>query len=232
MIDQRVLNDAIGWDIPTWRRAFLHWERVLESHPPANGLELGAKLGGASLFLAHRFGTEMICSDLGGPADGAAALHAQHGVSDLISYADANAISLPYDDSSFDVVVFKSILGSIAGVVGAEAMQTTMKEIRRVLRPGGTLLFAENLSATVGHQFLRRRIRTWGRGWHYLSLNELTVLLDRTFPSAVVKTTGFICVGVPERFGRLRASAGTVDGVLDRVLPMRARYLAFGHARA
>lgn len=227
-----VPNEAIRWDIPTWKRAFTHWEKTIAAMqpPPTQALELGATEGGASLFLAGRFGMNMVCSDLGGVSPAADPLHTRFGVRDFMTYADVDATNIAFADESFDVVVFKSILGSIGGALGPAAIATAVQEMRRVLRPGGVLLFAENLAATRAHRFVRQRVRSWGSFWHYMDLSELKGHLDVNFGSVSLNTTGFGCVAVPERFPRVRGAMAEVDGLLDRVLPERFRYLAFGHA--
>jgi ubiquinone/menaquinone biosynthesis C-methylase UbiE len=224
--------EAIEWDVPTWRRAFLHWEKVLAAAPvlPKNGLELGGYRGGASLFLADRFAIPMTCSDYCGVHADAEPLHQRFGVRDLMTYAVADATKIPYDDASFDLVIFKSILGSIGGVVGLDAVGVAVSEMHRVLRPGGILLFAENIAATPAHSFLRNKIRKWAYAWHYLKLDELSGHLEKNFSKVTIETTGFGCVAVPEKWPTLRNSMAKVDGVLDHVLPKSFRYLAFGHA--
>ena len=54
---------------------------------------------------------------------------------------DAGAEALPYDDESFDTVVCTFVLCTIPDV------QAALEQMRRVLRPGGRLLFAEHVQA-------------------------------------------------------------------------------------
>ena len=227
-----VPNEAIRWDVPTWKRAFVHWERtVVDMHPqPTEALELGATDGGASLFLAGRFGIRSVCSDIGGVSPAADPLHTRFGVRHLMTYADIDATNIAFPVESFDIVIFKSILGSIGGALGPEAIGTAVQEMHRVLRPGGVLLFAENLAATRLHRSIRRRVRAWGTYWHYLKLQELQRHLQANFVAVSIHTTGFGCVAVPEKLPRARAAMAHVDQVLDQVLPPGFKYLAFGHA--
>jgi ubiquinone/menaquinone biosynthesis C-methylase UbiE len=224
--------EAIEWDVPTWRRAFLHWEKAVArtSPTPTKALELGSFRGGASLFLADRFGIPMTCTDYIGVHADAEPMHQRFGVRELMTYEVADATKVPFADASFDLVVFKSILGSIGGAVSLEAMGMAVSEMARVLRPGGMLLFAENLAATPAHSFLRTKIRPWAYAWHYLKLEELNGHLTKNFSKVTLETTGFGCVAVPEKWPTLRNSMAKVDGVLDHVLPKSFRYLAYGHA--
>ena len=54
---------------------------------------------------------------------------------------DAKAEALPFDDGSFDVVVSTLVLCTVDDPHGA------LREIRRVLRPGGQLVFIEHVRA-------------------------------------------------------------------------------------
>jgi ubiquinone/menaquinone biosynthesis C-methylase UbiE len=53
----------------------------------------------------------------------------------------ATAESLPFEDDSFDTVVVTAVLCSV------KDLERSLSEIRRVLRPGGRLLFAEHVRA-------------------------------------------------------------------------------------
>lgn len=225
-------DEAITWDVPTWKRAFMHWEQtVVAMNPqPTRALELGATEGGAALFLAGRFGIRSVCSDIGGVSPAADPLHSRFGVRHLMTYADIDATNIAFPEGSFDIVIFKSILGSIGGALGPEAIGSAVREMHRVLRPGGVLLFAENLAATRAHRFVRRRVRAWGTFWHYLELQELQRHLQASFAAVSVRTTGFGCVAIPEKFPKGRAAMAHVDQLLDHVLPQGFKYLAFGHA--
>jgi ubiquinone/menaquinone biosynthesis C-methylase UbiE len=58
-----------------------------------------------------------------------------------IELSDAGAEELPYADASFDVVLCTFVLCTIPDVTRA------LDEMRRVLRPGGQLVFAEHVRA-------------------------------------------------------------------------------------
>jgi ubiquinone/menaquinone biosynthesis C-methylase UbiE len=70
----------------------------------------------------------------------------------------AGAESLPFDDSSFDTVVSTLVLCTVTDVPAA------LREIRRVLRPDGELLFLEHVRAKRGSALERwqdRLQRPW-----------------------------------------------------------------------
>jgi len=72
---------------------------------------------------------------------------------------DARGEALPFDDASFDTIVCTFTLCT----VGDEA--ETLREARRVLRPGGKLLFCEHgLAPDAGVQTWQRRLDpAWGK---------------------------------------------------------------------
>ena len=159
------LRDMFQWEVRTWSRALPLWrEHLAEIRPPARALGIGEREGGLSLWLAAQ-GFEVVCSDLREFPPATRELHARHGVQDRITYAQADATKLPFADASFKVVVFKSVLGALGE---RDRQAQALREIHRVLRPGGVLLFAENLSGTGLHRFLRKRFVAWDHYWRYL----------------------------------------------------------------
>lgn len=104
--------------------------------PFGRSLEVGAGTGYFSLnLLAAGLVHEAVCTDispgmLATLRDNAARLGVE------VETARAEAASLPFAGESFDLVVGHAVLHHLPDLPGAFA------ELRRVLRPGGTLLFA------------------------------------------------------------------------------------------
>jgi SAM-dependent methyltransferase len=109
--------------------------RRVGSSGPSRVLETAAGTGILTRALARSLpeGTEIVATDLN-PAmlERAAAV----GTSRPVRWQQADAMQLPFDDASFDVVACQFGVMFFPDKAGAFA------EVRRVLRPGGRLVFA------------------------------------------------------------------------------------------
>lgn len=221
------LQDIIGWDIKNWSVALRTWDKVLSQVPQgASALEVGAREGGLSLYFALK-GFHVICSDVENPRVTAEIRHKRHGVSHLINYAAADATRLPFDSGRFDVVAFKSILGTIGRNDQINHQANAISEMYRVLKPGGILLFAENLAGTALHRFFRRMTK-WGGYWRYVTIDEMQQF-HGGFSHFNYATFGFLGT-----FGRnefQRKSLHHIDKFIDPILKDHHKYIIFGHAR-
>lgn len=163
------VRQVTEWDVHTWQRALSFWERYIESHAPvmSSGLELGSRHGGLSYFFAKQYGSRMYCSDYGFPSEKAKQLHQREGVASLISYHEADAAQIPFEAGTFDFVTFKSVLGAVGAHGRFDRIEQAIKEIHRVLKPGGVLFFAENLRGSWLHRQSRAWFVPWGKAWYY-----------------------------------------------------------------
>jgi ubiquinone/menaquinone biosynthesis C-methylase UbiE len=90
----------------------------------------------------------------------------------------APAEDLPFDDDSFDVVVSTLVL------CGVDDQPRAVREIGRVLRPGGRLLFIEHVRSADTAQARRQDRLNW--------LNRLVVCCDCNRPTLqTIERTGF-----------------------------------------
>jgi ubiquinone/menaquinone biosynthesis C-methylase UbiE len=76
------------------------------------------------------------------------------GVADRVELHTADMTALPFEDSSFDVVLSSLAIHNISGRAGREK---AVDEAVRVLRPGGRLLIAD-IRGTARHQAQLARI--------------------------------------------------------------------------
>lgn len=222
--------DFVQWDVPTWSRAVRFWDDYLGSrarHADERGLELGALRGGLSLYMAARHGVAMVCSDIRDPGGRAQPHHRQFACSDLISYAPVDACAIDYPDSTFEYVIFKSMLGEIATQDKQHLKRQVLGEVFRVLKPGGAVLFAENMRSTFVHRTLRARFRAWGRTWGYTTIEEIEALL-RPFARFRLETTGFLTALMPGK--TLKRVVGPIDGLVSAAVPAPYRYVIYGFA--
>lgn len=225
------MHDIVSWDVRTWSEAVLFWERVLGEVEPGRTLrclEIGAGQGGPSLWLALQ-GHDVLCTNWELTAAHASPLHERYAAAGLltgrIEYRDVDATRIPFENE-FDVVVFKSVIG---GVGTKEAQGRTMEGILRALKPGGTLIFAENLRATVLHRLARAiAYRMRGSSWRYVTLKELAPHLAK-YTSHDVRVTGFLAMfGVRER--QRNALTAADERVFNKLVPKSWHYVSYGTA--
>ena len=91
---------------------------------------------------------------------------------------DAPAEALPLPDASVDVVVCTLVLCSVPEQAPALA------ELRRVLRPGGRLVFLEHVAAEDGSALLRWQRRIEPLWWHIAERCALTRHTDQALLDA------------------------------------------------
>ena len=224
--DPVLMAEVLEWDVTTWSRAAECWLAAGLPGPDSTVLDLGSRRGGLSLLFAL-YGSRVICSDLNGPALEATELHTRHNVSRLVEYRALDATCLDLPDDSVAAVCFKSVLGGVGRDDNFAAQQRAMAEILRVLSPGGRLYFAENLSASPLHGFMRRHFIPWGEAWRYVTFSEMKELLAG-FNIDTVDSTGFLAT-----FGRnntQRDALARIDRFLNPLTPASWRYVVFGIA--
>ncbi len=213
------------WEVRSWSRALPLWRHHLGRLPAdrRQALALGERDGGLSLMLVDQ-GFTTVCSDLDGPTPRAHELHRVHGRPDRVRFAAVDATAIAFPDGSFDAVVFKSMLGALRT---KERQALAVREMHRVLRPGGLLLFAENLRGTLVHRWLRRRFVPWDHYWRYLDVRADADLFA-PFAQVEARTTGLLAnLGRSERQRDLLARA---DSVLAPLVPASWRTIRYGVA--
>jgi ubiquinone/menaquinone biosynthesis C-methylase UbiE len=215
------LRDIFQWDIANWKRVLPFWHTHFVIKPGMKVLALGEREGGTSIYFA-RLQCEVVCSDCRDLPPTTRKLHAQYGVSDRITYKTIDMRQIDFPDDTFDIVVFKSVIGALGNKPDQDI---AAKDIHRVLKKGGALLYAENAEASGLHVFLRKRFIKWAVHWRYITAADLR---DWTFPFTSHTETAY---GVTALFGRSegqrRLLAG-LDRVLNPIIPRRWKYIFFG----
>lgn len=125
-------------------------------------------------------------------------------------------------------MVFKSIIGGVGSNDNYKIQQKVFNQIYKALKPGGKLLFAENLIASPLHQRLRKKFVNWGSTWRYVSINEIKECL-KDFSTFDLKTTGIL--GTLGRNESQRNFLSTIDAVLlNKICADTWKYIAYGIA--
>lgn len=133
-------------------------KRKLLAHARGRVLEIGV---GTGLSFPHYPPVdELVAVDPSGPMRRRAQLRATE-VGREVTLLEAPAEALPFEDASFDTVVTFAVLCSVSD------LDCALAEIRRVLRPGGRLIFIEHVRSDEPK--LARRQDRFARPWGWLA---------------------------------------------------------------
>lgn len=100
-------------------------------------LEVACNMGTTTIELAKTYGCQITAVDLDANALNQARINSEKaGVSELVTFEKANAMKLPYDDETFDIVVNEAMLT----MQTEKGKNKCMDEYYRVLKKGGILL--------------------------------------------------------------------------------------------
>ncbi|MBL4706006.1 MAG: methyltransferase domain-containing protein [Flavobacteriales bacterium] len=220
-VERLLLADIIQWDIENWSKALPFWEPFL---PAGEGLKVGAfgeREGGLSLWLAQK-GFQVECSDFNADMAPAQELHKKHEVDHLVSYSKQDITQSTFEDNHFDVVLFKSVIGALGD---KDRQEKAFKELYRVLKPGGLLIFAENTVATKMHEFARKKFNNWGDRWRYIKIDETKEMLS-DFSDMKFKSQGLMAT-----FGRNEGQRRAITKMgkpVSKLVPNNWNYILFG----
>jgi len=211
------------WDVHNWSKVLPLWEEALTHKQYSNAIELGSRNGGLSLWLAQNYNLKVSCTDMNSPSSLANQLHKAYPLKGTITYHAIDITKIDFPDNSFDIVIFKSVLGALSTY---QNQIIAINEIFRILKPGGVLLFAENLRSSILHRMARRMFVKWARYWRYVSIEEMTTML-KIFNDYKIKTAGFSVILLPRW---IKKAGWIIDDFLDRrnLLP-GMKYIAMGY---
>ncbi len=232
-MNTRLKQDIIEWDVLNWSHLIKLWQPVLDTLPrDSKVLAIGERNGGISLWLALQ-GFHVLCTDRQGPTQQAKDLHKRYGVDDKITYHDFDLVNTQDFDTTYDIIIMKSVLGGLKEQYANAASRTdatrqkAVDNIYKLVSPKGIFLSADNLQGNI---FLRliKRLQNKQSGWHYFSIQELNDLCKQ-FSSVKVHSFGVI----PSKFSVpiLNKAAYIINSFLKQLLPHNSAYIAFTIAR-
>lgn len=103
-------------------------------------LDIGAGFGGAARYISWHYGAKVDCLDISERQNEYNRKKVTHsGLDQLIHVVEGNFEGIPMEDRTYDVVWCNDAL------LHSEDREKTIKEVNRVLRPGGWLVFTEVL---------------------------------------------------------------------------------------
>jgi ubiquinone/menaquinone biosynthesis C-methylase UbiE len=214
------LKDIIQWDVKNWKNALPFWSAHFDIKAGMKVLAIGEREGGMSVYFAKK-GCEVVCSDYRELPSVTKEVHKSYGLEDQISYRTIDMRNIDFPDNTFDVVVFKSVLGSLEAKDGQDE---AMNEMNRVLKKGGALLFAENAKGSNFHEYLRRKFIKWGENWRYVTKDDLKEWRS-LFSKSFIKSYGSL--GLFGRSEKQRSFLGSVDVAATPLTPANWRYIYF-----
>jgi SAM-dependent methyltransferase len=223
----RAFEDSHWWYLGM-RRIAIELLRDTVTTKDLRLLDAGCGTGG---FLAWASRHWQLASTAGVDVSSAAIAHARKRIPD----ADLRVgplRSLPWPDESFDLAVTQDVLQHVA----ENELEQSVRELLRVLRPGGTLLVRTNGA---------RRLRQEREDWRAFDRVTLVSLLERsgftvqraTYANFLLSLWGLLHGGSPhapdeQRDGIPFADPSSVRAAVGgRLLRAEARYLAYRWAR-
>lgn len=100
-------------------------------------LEVACNMGTTTIELAKKYGCQITAVDLDAKAlEQAHFAAAKAGIEEFVTFEKANAMKLPYEDDTFNIVINEAMLTMQTEKGKAKCME----EYYRVLKPGGVLL--------------------------------------------------------------------------------------------
>ena len=149
-----LMNDLMSMGVHRlWKRYTI---QIAGVKPGDRVLDLAGGTGDLALKFSRIVGPEglVVLSDINASmlGEGRDRL-TDEGVAGNIEYAQANAEALPFPDESVETVLSTLVLCSVGG------LDLALREIHRILKPGGRFIFLEHVGAPPGSWL--RRFQRW-----------------------------------------------------------------------
>ena len=115
----------------------LVWAGYNQNNAPANIIDVGCGIGGSTLHLAQKFGCQATGITLSPVQASRAKERAKEaGLTDSVRFEVANALAMPFEDNTFDLV------WSLESGEHMPDKNKFLAECYRVLKPGGKIILA------------------------------------------------------------------------------------------
>ena len=165
---------SIGDAILNTNRYLVNIGKINKGH---NVLDAGCGIGGSSIFLAKNIGCKVHGITLSKKqSETAKSLAEKNNVSNLAEFSQVNYLETGFNDNSFDIVWAIESFGS------ASDKSSFFKEMKRILKPGGRILFADMFKPMTYDISRNKTMQIMLNGWaisDILSIEELNSLSDK-----------------------------------------------------
>lgn len=112
-------------------------------------IDLGAGYGGAARYLATNYGCQVCCLNLSEVQNQRnRQLNQEQGLADLVEVSQGSFEKIPYPENSFEIV------WSQDAILHSSDRTQVFKEIKRILKPGGELVFTDPMQSETCPQGL------------------------------------------------------------------------------
>jgi len=125
-------------------RTVRHMASKLDLKPGAQVIDIGSGYGGAARYLAREKGAHVTCLNVSEKENARnRRLTEEQGLEDNIEIVHGVFEDMPFPDNSFDVV------WSQEAILHSGDRKRVLKEVARVLKPGGDFIFTDPMQATT-----------------------------------------------------------------------------------
>lgn len=127
-------------------RTVRHMASKLDLKPGAKVIDIGSGYGGAARYLARETGAHVTCLNVSEKENARnRRMTEEQGLEGKIEIAHGVFEDIPFPDKSFDVVWSQEAL------LHSGDRKRVLKEVARVLKPGGDFIFTDPMQATTSH---------------------------------------------------------------------------------
>jgi len=125
-------------------RTVRHMASKLDLKPGAKVIDIGSGYGGAARYLARETGAHITCLNVSEKENARnRRMTAEQGLEGKIEIVQGVFEDIPFPDNSFDVV------WSQEAILHSGDRKRVLKEVARVLKPGGDFIFTDPMQATT-----------------------------------------------------------------------------------